>query len=196
MKMLTFLFAICLVSCRTEDARIPKPRMYPKVINPERIMEEKNNAFCDFTFDFPTYGAVIKDTAFFDEKPLHECWFDLYLKPFSGYIHFSYYPVLNRETLDELIGDSYELVEKHNVKADYRNDRLIDNPPEKIYGILFEIDGPVASPLQFYVTDSTKHFLRASLYFNSQVNRDSIRPIYNFVKTDIESLISSIKWKN
>ena len=88
------------------------------------------------------------------------------------------------------------MVDKHNVKANYRSESIIENEDARLYGVLFEIDGPVAAPLQFYVTDSTSHFLRGSLYFNSQVNRDSVAPVYDFLKLDFERMMESFEWEN
>jgi len=68
-------------------------------------------------------------------------------------------------------------------------------PDKKVYGLLFEIDGPVASPIQFFLTDSTTHFLRGSLYFKDVVNRDSIQPVFEFVKEDLEVFFESFTWK-
>jgi len=49
--------------------------------------------------------------------------------------------------------------------------------------------------VQFYLTDSTKNYLRAALYFNTQPRLDSIQPVLNFIKKDIDVMIGSFKWK-
>ena len=68
-------------------------------------------------------------------------------------------------------------------------------PDKDVYGILYEIDGNAASSLQFFLTDSVKHYLRGALYFNVQPNKDSLAPIINFVKEDVFVLIESFEWK-
>ena len=85
-------------------------------------------------------------------------------------------------------------INKHNIKANYRKETIIDNG-HGVKGILFEIEGPVASPLQFYLTDEKDHFFRASLYFNSKVNPDSTAPVLKYLRSDIDTLIASFKWK-
>ena len=61
---------------------------------------------------------------------------------------------------------------------------------------MYEIKGNAASPLQFVLTDSTKHFLRGALYFNETPNADSIAPISKYVEEDVQRLIESVRWKN
>ena len=107
----------------------------------------------------------------------------------------SYVPITSRKHFDGLVSDAFEMADKHNIKASYRQESAISNPEGQIHGLIFEIDGPVATPLQFFVTDSTQHFLRASLYFKSAVNRDSIAPVYAYLKEDVYGMIESMEWR-
>lgn len=59
----------------------------------------------------------------------------------------------------------------------------------------FEMTGPAATPFQFFITDSTSHFMRGALYFNTQVRPDSLMPVYDFVKIDVDRLIKTFKFK-
>jgi len=65
-----------------------------------------------------------------------------------------------------------------------------------VYGILYDLKGNTASSVQFYVTDSVKHFLRGSLYFEAVPDADSLAPVINFFRGDIVHLIETLKWKN
>ncbi len=107
----------------------------------------------------------------------------------------SYVPITSRKQFDGLVSDAFEMADKHNIKASYRQESAISKPEGNLHGLIFEIDGPVATPLQFFVTDSTQHFLRASLYFKSAVNRDSIAPVYAYLKEDIYGMIESMEWR-
>ena len=60
---------------------------------------------------------------------------------------------------------------------------------------MFNIEGPAASPFQFYLTDSTHHFLRGALYFKSEAKPDSLKPMIEFMKTDIIEMINTFAWK-
>ena len=62
------------------------------------------------------------------------------------------------------------------------------------YGMLYEVEGNAASQAQFYLTDSTDHFITGSVYFNSLPNYDSIVPAANYLKQDIKHLMESLQW--
>jgi len=168
--------------------------MYPKVEYPERNLISFQESYCSLSFMYPDYFKVKQDEYYFDEKPLHPCWFDLRSEQLNSQVHCSYIEIDNRAHYDKLVGDAFRMAAKHNQKADYRREQVIENFEERVFGLIFELDGPVASPLQFFVTDSVEHFFRGSLYFNSKVNPDSIAPVYKFVKRDVLEMIETFKW--
>lgn len=93
------------------------------------------------------------------------------------------------------LDDSHYFANKHQVKATGLDEIAILRDSAKVYGLLFDISGNTASSLQFYVTDSTKHFLRGSLYFNSIPNIDSLQIVVDFLKKDILHIINTTAWK-
>lgn len=194
-RSLLLFLVMCLLasSCGDDEVTIPKPRMYPKVDYPVQTYQPFKKDYCSMSFEYPTSATIEKKEYFFDDKPNNECWFDITSKVLNYDIHCSYYDISAENTLSKLIDDSHKMANKHNQKANYREEFYINNK-QGVSGIQFEIEGPVASPLQFYVTDSTTHFFRASLYFNSKVNPDSIAPILKFVKTDIKHMVSTFEW--
>jgi gliding motility-associated lipoprotein GldD len=183
-----------LTSCKEENIATPKPRAFPRVIYPTRGFQKLDVNYCKFTFEYPTYTKIQQDTSFFGEKPVHPCWFDVYYPQFDARIYCSYYPIDKKNTASKLIKDAFELAGKHNIKANYI-DELPIKKPNGVSGFVFDIQGAVASPFQFYLTDSTKHFLRGSLYFNTQSRPDSLAPITNFIKTDVMQLVNTFEWK-
>lgn len=191
--LLSVLAIISLSSCGSETAPLPKPRMYPRVIYPEKTYKSFQNTHCPFTFQMPAYGAILNDTFRFEGRPDNPCWFDLNLTSLNASIHCSYYEITRDKSLTALVNDAFNLAGKHNIKANYRKESVINNGSD-VKGILFEIDGPVASPIQFYITDEKKHFFRASLYFNATVNTDSTAPVLQFIRPDLDTLISTFKW--
>lgn len=193
-NFLYLLVLILVYSCNSEQLYNPKPRSFPKIDFPEKNYTIFDKDYCSFTFEYPDYIEVVKDQFFFDDKPVDECWFDLSLTPFNGDLHCSYIPLIDRAHFDKMVNDAFTMVGKHNIKAQYRDDFPIQK--DGVSGILFELKGDVASNLQFYLTDSTKHFFRASLYFNSKVYPDSIAPIYDFVKQDILHVIETFEWED
>ena len=96
--------------------------------------------------------------------------------------------------INQLSEEARSLVYKHVVKAQDIREELIINPEEKVYGTFYHIEGNAASGSQFYLTDSSHHFVRGALYFNVEPNYDSIAPVQQFIKADIERMIESFKW--
>lgn len=187
---LTFFFS----SCGDEPAYTPKPRAYPKVNYPERAYQRFDESYCNFTFEYPAYAQVKQDTLFFDEKPAHPCWFDLFVPAFDSRLHCSYYPIGPGNSFEKLKNDAFELVQWHNKKANYIQEVPIKKEGN-VSGFAFIIEGPAASPFQFYLTDSTDNFLRAALYFNTQARPDSLQPVYEFVEEDILHMIETFRWE-
>jgi gliding motility-associated lipoprotein GldD len=194
----TFIFLLisfCL-ACGEEPPMTPKPRAYPKVDLPERNFQAFDKDYCRFSFDYPTYTKVIQDTSFFGERPSNPCWFDIYYPLFDARIHFTYAPANNPQELDKLKNDAFSMVDKQNMRASYIEEIRIEKPDANLQGIAFDITGPAASPFQFYLTDNDQHFVRAALYFNTQINPDSLAPMYDFVKMDITQMIDSFAWED
>jgi hypothetical protein len=45
------------------------------------------------------------------------------------------------------------------------------------------------------MTDTSKNFIRGALYFYASPNADSVKPVVDFIQTDIDHLISTFRWK-
>lgn len=192
MALLIFL----LPACGDDTVFTPKPRSYPKVNYPEKrayLLFDKD--YCHFTFEYPAYAKIERDTSFFDKLPPDPCWFNLYFEQLNARLYCSYLPVGSYKSFEELRDDAFEMADWHIRKASYIDEQVIHNP-QGVEGISFEFEGPTATPFQFYLTDTTRtHFFRAGLYFESEVNTDSLAPVYNFLKTDIKRLIESFRWE-
>lgn len=192
-----FLFTFCFIlqSCEDEPVITPKPRGFPKVVYPAKSYQSFEEGYCDFSFQYPTYAKIEKSESFFDERPSNECWFDISIPEFNAKIHCTYSPIDKKETGEKLRTDAFELAHKHNIKAKYIEEIKIDTK-NGAKGFAFNLEGEVASPFQFYVTDEEKHFVRGSLYFNNEVAPDSLAPIFLYVKKDIEYMINTLEWKD
>jgi len=193
--LLTAFILTGLIACESDAVKTPKPRMFPKVIYPDKFYTDFDTTTCSFTFRYPEYGNIVQDSFIFEGEPKHPCWFDIQIPSLNASLHCSYYQITKEKNLSGLINDAFTIAGKHNIKANFRKETVIDNK-SNVKGVLFDIEGPVASPLQFYITDEKKHFFRASLYFNSKVNPDSTAPVLRFLKADIDTLISTFNWKN
>jgi gliding motility-associated lipoprotein GldD len=179
--------------CR-EAVSIPKPHAFPRIEFPVGKSRMVDEAYCPLRFEFPDYGRIVQDTGFFDEKPLDPCWFTIEISPLNASLHCSYGRILNKSDFDKYIADEFKLLGKHNIKADFRDEVELKNK-QGVGGMAFLLEGPVATPYQFFLTDSTRHFFRASLYFNAQVNPDSTRPVLEFLMKDLRNMQETFAWK-
>jgi gliding motility-associated lipoprotein GldD len=186
--------ALGIAAC-SEDVPAPKPHAFPRVEYPVRSYKPFEANYCAIDFEQPVYAIVERDTTYFDEKAKSDCWFNLTVPTLNATIHCSYFPISNRKSFDELVSDSYELVNKHTIKADYIEELPFSREEAKVFGRLYDIQGAAASPCQFYLTDSTRHFVRGALYFKNQIRPDSMEPVVNFLKKDIAHLIETARWR-
>ncbi|MBC7745188.1 MAG: gliding motility lipoprotein GldD [Flavobacterium sp.] len=187
----TFFLLMCGLLASCEQDYSPKPRGYFKIDLPEKKYQPYVDD-CPFSFDFPVYAQILKDSA----RGAKPCWKDISYPSFNGRIHLSYQAIKSTAEFNQLTEDAHTFVFKHTVKATAIDESIITFPDKKVYGIYYTIDGNAASPVQFFLTDSSKNYLRGALYFNEQPRLDSIEPVLNFIKKDIDVMIRSFKWKN
>lgn len=182
------IILISLISCKDDDF-YPKPRGYFRIQLPEKeyVSMDSNLAY---TFEYPNYAHFDNDMM---TKDKHN-WVNLELDDFKGRIHLTYKEVDGN--LAKYISDSHDFVNKHIPKANSIKTRKFINKNADVYGLVYDIKGTgAATPLQFYLTDSTDHFMRGVLYFRVKPNNDSLAPVIKFVKKDIDHIIETLQWK-
>lgn len=188
------VFLLLLTACGGGETRFtPKPRAYPKVVYPKKAYQQFDKDYCAFTFEYPVYAEIQQDTSFFEQLPPHPCWFDLYIPNFGSRLHCSYVPINGKRAFEQLKADAFEMTDWHNKRANYIEEVLIDKP-NGVGGMVFLVEGDVASPFQFFLTDTTDHFMRGSLYFNTEARADSLAPVYEFIREDLLHLIETFEW--
>lgn len=175
---------------------VPKPRAYPRVIYPEKGYKPFEEGYCNFTFDQPVYSKIEQDTAFFDEKPKDQCWFNISVPQLNAKIYCSYYPIHSHTEFEKFVNDAFEMTNKHTVKASYIDEIPVNRPEDHVHGVVFNVEGPAASSYQFFLTDSTKNFVRGALYFHTEAKPDSLAPVVAFMRKDLDRMVSTLKWRN
>ncbi len=186
---------VALCSCGGESSTVPRPRAYPRIDFPAHVYEDFALAGCPFRFEKPVYTTVEREKLFFHEEPPTPCWFDLVYPQLNARIHFTYYASEDVEDLFKHINDAFKMAGKHTMRANYIDERVMAKPG-RVYGRIFEIEGPAATPLQFYLTDSVQHFLRGALYVRARIRTDSLAPVYDFIKEDLAHLLNTFEWKS
>lgn len=185
------LFALMIVSCNS--VYTPKPRGYFNISFPEKKYEVFDQPGFPYTFEYPVYAKVIRDTSFFGDAPENPWWINVNFPQFAGTIYISYKQI-GAYTLDKLVNDAYNMTNKHSIKAYSIDDSLITTP-NNVHGVFFKVGGDVATANQFYLTDSVKNFLRGALYFDTTPNQDSLKPVNDFLREDMAHMVNTFKWK-
>ncbi len=180
-----------LPSCE-EEVSVPRPKGYPRVYLPAHSYQSYDGAGCPYSFQYPIYGQIEKDSLFFDVYK--DCWIDIYFPGFDATIHFTYERMEDSLKIFQLVSDAHELSFKHARKAEYIDQIPIDKG-DGVKGLLYDVGGDAASSVQFYLTDFDEHFMRGALYFNVSPNADSMSPMINFLKQDIEHLMTTFEWE-
>lgn len=183
-KLFTFAALLFfLAGCGGENIQ-PKPRGYFRIDTPPATYK---------TFDTCNFKVEINKKANWVPHKTEACWGNVEYPMLKAEIQLTYKPV--EKNLDQLLDDAQTLAFKHSVKADGIGEKLYSHPEMGVHGILFKIEGNAASPAQFFITDSTHHFLRGALYFHAVPNADSLKPVIKFFEGEIIHLMETAQWK-
>ena len=182
-----FLSIILFYGCDTKTT--PRPYGYHRISFPDKSYQKLDKPY-PYTFEYPEYGIIKKDSS----KMAEAYWINIMFPEYNGTIYLSYKSV--NGDLAQYMEDARTLAYKHSVKAEAINEELIKQPENDVYGTLYKIEGDAASSLQFFLTDSSKHYIRGALYFRTQSNRDSLQPVIEFFQKDVRHIINSFSWNN
>ncbi|WP_428328205.1 gliding motility lipoprotein GldD [Mucilaginibacter sp.] len=194
--VLPVLMLLLFAACDGNHDYSPKPRGYYRIVFPKKDYQPyKGNG--PFTFLYPKYAVIDTDkTSRRSAKLLNmKSLLNMQFPQFNGTLHLSYESIPSKKVFNELIEDAHAFAFKHTIKATGIDQGTIYYPDHKVYGIYYTIDGNAASSIQFYLTDSTRNYIRGALYFNSEPKLDSIQPVLSFVKKDVDLMIKSFRWK-
>jgi gliding motility-associated lipoprotein GldD len=142
------------------------------------------DADCPFAFEYNQLATMESEDG---------CNLILDYQAMKGSIFITYKPV--EGNLKKLLSDAQKLSYEHVVKADNILEQPYVNPDKGVYGMFYTVEGDAASQSQFYVTDSTDHFVTGSLYFYAKPNYDSILPAADYLQKDIRRIMESLRWK-
>lgn len=188
------LFAIiCCLLFSCNSVYTPKRRGYFKIDFPPHQYQTFNQPGYPYTFEYPVYASVIRDTSYFETTPENPYWINIDFPRFNARIYVSYKDI-GANSFDKLREDAYKLTFKHTYKASSIDDSAF-RTSLGVSGIFFNVGGNAATAKQFFVTDSTRHFLRGALYFDTAPNEDSLGIVNNFLQADMLHLINTFRWK-
>ena len=192
-KITCLLFLlISLAACNNDY--IIKPRGYFKIDFPQKDYQKFDNPVYPYSFEYPVYAEILKDSLFFDKKAENPYWINVSFPRFNGKIYISYKEV-GKNNFDSLVNDAFTMSYKQHT---YKASSIEPTPfttPNNLNGIYFSLKGNTATANQFFITDSSRHFLRGALYFDTVPNEDSLRPVNNFLQKDLQHLINTLQWR-
>jgi len=182
-KLSYLLIVMFLFIAGCNEEVIPKPRAMLRLQYPDSEYRLMNTRHFQFNKN------VISS---FEQKDKNSLTLDY--PTIKGSLFLTYKKVDNN--IERLLIDAQRLSFEHAVKADRPPQAYpFVNAEDKVYGVFFEVIGDAASQAQFYVTDSTNHFVTGSLYFYTKPNYDSIYPAADYLQNDIREIMESIRWK-
>ena len=189
-----------------------KKRVYFKIDFPQHQYRLLNDPALPYSFEYPVYGTIVQDSAYFDSNPENPFWRNIDFPVFNARIFLSYKQIggkalykipvgegkykdsLGINQFDKLVNDAYTLTSKNDVVASSITDSVFVTK-NGISGVYFKVGGNAATAKQFFMTDTVKNFIRGALYFGSTPNADSLKPVQEFLQKDIEHLINTFRWK-
>ena len=189
----SILLLLC-VSC--SKGNTPKPYGYYRIATPDTAYTDFQSSILNSQFSILNYpytfalsrNAVVQPRTDVDEP----YWINIVYPSLNATIHCSYKPV--RNNLRELTNDALEFVYRNASFATAIPEQEYMHPEAHVYGVLFDLEGNTASSCQFFVTDSTRHFFRASVYCNCPPNADSLAPVYQYIRTDVIKMVETFEW--
>lgn len=182
---------VSVIACNSTYT--PKRKGFFKIDFPKHEYRVFDQAGYPYTFEYPVYANIVKDTTFFEDKPENPYWINIEFPRLNGKIYISYKEV-GKNDLNKLVNDAFNMTYKHSTRATEIVDSAI-RTKNGVSGVFFSVGGNAATAKQFFVTDSVKHFLRGALYFDASPDADSISVVNNFVEEDMKHLINTFRWK-
>jgi gliding motility-associated lipoprotein GldD len=184
---LLLLVVVVLVSCTR--TYIPKPRGFNRIPLPEQTYALLPDSF-PYQFQYSAHAVIKSDSSYISEP----WWIHITYPDLGADVQITYKQLnQDRKKLEELLKDAYRLTSKHQIKAYSIEENIMQTPTGKT-AVLAELEGEVPSQFQFFVTDSTDHFLRGALYFRTATKNDSLEPVIEYVKMDIVHMMNTFEW--
>ena len=211
-KIIPFFFSCAFLFAGCNSPYVSKKTGYFKINLPQKKYQLFEEPGFPYSFEYPVYSKIIKDSTYFDPNPENDYWRNIDFPELNAKIFLSYKAVggkalfkvkkadgtykdsLGTNAYDKMINDAFTLTNKNDDVATSKKDSLF-RTANNISGLLFKLGGNAATQRQFFMTDTTKNFIRGALYFYASPNADSVKPVVEFIQKDIDHLISTFKWK-
>ncbi|MBE2231170.1 MAG: hypothetical protein IAE96_11035 [Chitinophagaceae bacterium] len=185
--------ALLFTACNS-DYSAGKKKGYFRIDFPEKKYQAFSQPGYPYSFEYPVYARVSKDSTFFEDKA-EDWWINIDIPQFNGKIHISYKNISSASRFDSLTADAYKMATRQHMDIATGIYDSLFRTPNGLNGMYYSLSGNTATANQFYLTDSVRHFLRGALYFNAAPNADSLGIVNDFLKKDLHHLINTLQWK-
>jgi len=210
LRFFVWLSILLIIGCNS--VYTSKKRGYYHIDLPAHKYQPFERDGFPYSFEYPVYAEIVQDTTYFDTTPENDYWVNVDFPQYGARIFLSYkivggkapYKVkgsdgqykdsLGTNEFDRMVNDAFNLTNKNEVVATSIRDSLFTTATG-VSGVVFRVGGNAATSRQFFISDTTQHFLRGALYFASTPNADSIKPVQDFLQKDIDHLINTFRWK-
>ena len=182
-KIVLGLVTVLAVSCSEET--VPNPYGELRLEYPKPQYKTFSSP-CGYSFEYSDFAKV--------NQGKEPCWYYIDYPKMNAKVFITYFPI--RQDFDAHVKEAEKMVYEHTVKASAIDTKFFEYPEHKVFGNFYELKGQSASNIQFYATDSTKHFITANLYFNTRPKPDSLAPAISYIKSDSMHMLDSFEWKS
>lgn len=185
MQRIFFLIVVCAfvsIGCGTDP--IPKPSGDLRLEYPEPTYVNFSST-CPFNFQYSDFSKV--------QEGKQSCWYYISYPQMKAKVFITYFPIKNDFELH--VKEAEKMVYEHTIRASAIETKSFSYPEKRVFGNFYELKGHSASNMQFYATDSVRHFVTANVYFNSRPKPDSLAPAVAYLKKDILHLLDTFQWK-
>jgi len=187
-SILVLFVGILVFACQRNYT--PKPHSFFRIDFPEKEYR-LFDSICPFVFEYPVYGKIVPP---YLRVSSDNCLFDIAFPRYKAHIHVTYLEINNN--FDIFIEDNWRMIfSRLSQRADAIDEYQVYDPDANVFGLIYNISGNAASHVQFFLTDSVKHFVRGSLYFYNRPNYDSLAPAIEFFREDIIHMAETFSWK-
>lgn len=186
-KVILILSALLLFA-GCGESYTPKPYGYFRIDFPPKQWQRTNDSL-PYSFQLSAYARLLPDRTPEAEKG----WMNIDYPSYNARIHLSYKKISADTSLASFIADCHRMAYTHTIKAESINEKYFQR--NHLSGLVYYIEGNAASSTQFFITDSTRHFLRGALYFNQHPDKDSLAPVIHYLRQDIVNLMETLSFK-
>ena len=184
MKIFKFIYFFGLVFSCENNFNLPKPDAYLRIEfnEPKYLNYEDVNSQIDFY-----YNSSSSSINQISSKSINLNYENLGMS-----LDLSFNKLSSENEVINYITDFNLLLDTHTKRSNGFLVKEFENVEYSTFGKIYEFKGDVASPIQFFITDSLNNFIQGAVNKEISSKYDSIYPSIQYIKNDILVFFESI----